>query len=83
MRAKKLSAREIMQAHLKQIARVNSKLNAIVTLVPEDQLLTQADGADGAFAKGESLGPLHGLPVAVKDLHETAWSPHHVWLSVA
>jgi amidase len=68
---KKLSAREVTQAHLKQINRVNGKVNAIVTLVPEEQLLAQADAADAALAKGQWLGPLHGLPVAVKDLHET------------
>jgi amidase len=71
MRAKKLSAREVMQAHLNQINQVNGKVNAIVTLVPEDQLMTQAAAADEALAHGKWLGPLHGLPVAVKDLHET------------
>jgi amidase len=68
---KKLSAREVMQAHLKQIAKVNPKVNAIVTLVPEDQLMAQALAADEAIAKGNWLGPLHGLPVGVKDLHPT------------
>ena len=71
MRHKKLSAREVMQAHLNQIRRVNSKVNALVTLVPEDQLLAQANAADDALAKGNWLGALHGLPIAVKDLHET------------
>src|SRR6266852_9658057 len=71
IRQKKLSSREVMQAHLKQISRVNSKVNAIVTLVPEDQLMEQASAADEALAKGKWLGPLHGLPVGVKDLHET------------
>jgi amidase len=71
IRQKKLSAREVMQAHLTQIKRVNSKVNAIVTLVPEEQLMAQALAADDSLAKGTSLGPLHGLPVAVKDLHET------------
>ena len=72
MRAKKISAREVMQAHLKQIHRLNEKVNAIVTLVPEDQLMAQAAAADEALAHGKWLGPLHGLPVAVKDLHETS-----------
>jgi amidase len=72
IREKKLSAREVMQAHLKQIGRVNSKVNAIVTLVPEEQLLAQAAAADESLAKGKLLGPLHGMPVGVKDLHETA-----------
>jgi len=71
IRKKKLSAREVMQAHLKQINRVNPKVNAIVTLVPEEQLMAQAAAADEALAKGNWLGPLHGLPVGVKDLHET------------
>src|SRR5712671_4144729 len=71
VRQKKLSARELMQAHLKQIHRVNPKVNAIVTLVPEDRLMAQAAAADEALAKGRWLGPLHGLPVGVKDLHET------------
>src|SRR5947209_6859346 len=71
VRQKKLSARELMQAHLKQIHRVNPKVNAIVTLVPEDKLMAQAAAADEALAHGKWLGSLHGLPVAVKDLHET------------
>jgi amidase len=71
IREKKLSAREVMQAHLRQIERVNPKVNAIVTLVDEDQLMAQARAADEIIAKGKPLGPLHGLPVAVKDLTET------------
>jgi len=71
IRQKKLSAREVMQAHLQQIARVNPKVNAVVTLVPEDQLMAQALAADEATAKGNFAGPLHGLPVGVKDLHPT------------
>lgn len=70
-RGKKISSRELMQAYLKQIVRVNSKVNAIVTLVPEDQLMAQALAADEAAAKGNWLGPLHGMPVGVKDLHAT------------
>jgi amidase len=72
IREKKLSAREVMHAHLKQIGRVNSKVNAIVTLVPEEQLMAQAAAADESLAKGKLLGPLHGVPVGAKDLHETA-----------
>src|SRR5262245_8890557 len=72
IRAKKLSSREVMQAHLKQIKRVNEKVNAIVTLVPEDRLMAQAAAADESLALGKWLGPLHGMPVGVKDLHETS-----------
>jgi amidase len=71
IRRKKLSAQEVMQAHLRQIERVNPKVNAIVTLVPADQLMAQALATDESLAKGNWLGPLHGLPVGVKDLHET------------
>lgn len=71
IRRKKLSARETMDAHLKQIERINPKVNAIVTLVAE-QAREKARLADEAQAKGAALGPLHGLPVAHKDLVETA-----------
>jgi amidase len=70
IRAKKLSAREALAAHLKQIERVNPKVNAIVTLVPEIAE-TAAAKADEMQAHKETLGPLHGLPVAHKDLLET------------
>jgi len=71
LRAKQLSAVEVMKAHLKQIGRVNPKVNAIVTLVDEKKLLAQAQAADDALTKGTWLGPLHGLPIGVKDLHAT------------
>ncbi len=70
IRAKKLSAREALAAHLKQIERVNPKVNAIVTLVPE-MAEEAARKADEMHARGETLGRLHGLPVAHKDLVET------------
>src|SRR4029077_20227229 len=70
IRAKKLSSREALTEHLKQIERVNPKVNAIVTLVPE--LAAEAAAkADETQARRETLGPLHGLPVAHKDLLET------------
>jgi amidase len=71
IRRKKLSAREAMAAHLKQIERLNPKVNAIVTLVA-DQAAENARKADEAQARGVTPGPLHGLPVAHKDLVETA-----------
>jgi amidase len=70
IRAKKLSAREALAEHLKQIDRVNPKVNAIVTLVPE-MAREAAAQADEKQARGEKLGPLHGLPVAHKDLLDT------------
>jgi len=71
IRRKKLSARETLDAHFKQIERVNPKVNAIVTLVAE-QATEKARQADEAQAHGAALGPLHGLPIAHKDLVETA-----------
>jgi amidase len=70
IRAKKLSAREVLAAHLKQIEHVNPKVNAMVTLVPE-MAAEAAAKADEMQARKEALGPLHGLPVAHKDLLET------------
>jgi amidase len=70
IRAKKLSAREALAAHLQQIERVNPKVNAIVTLVPE-MAADAAAKADEMQAHKQTLGPLHGLPVAHKDLLET------------
>ncbi len=70
IRAKKFSAVEVMAAHLKQVEVVNPRVNAIVTLVAE-QAMAEARRADESLARGEWLGPLHGLPVAHKDLHDT------------
>ena len=56
-----------MIAHLDQIERVNPQVNAIVTLLPE-RAIQGARRADDALARGEPIGPLHGLPIAHKDL---------------
>jgi amidase len=71
IRRKQVSAREVMAAHLARIERVNPKVNAIVTLVA-DRARADAARADEALAHGRVLGPLHGLPVAHKDLVDTA-----------
>src|ERR1043166_6002106 len=70
IRAKKLSAREALAAHLKQIERVNPKVNAIVTLVAEAATEAAAK-ADEMQAHNATLGQLHGLPVAHKDPLDT------------
>ncbi|MEE8435602.1 MAG: amidase [bacterium] len=70
IREKDVSCVEVMEAHLAQIERVNPKVNAIVTLLPE-RAMDGAKAADAALARGENLGPLHGLPVAHKDLVPT------------
>src|SRR5580704_14644025 len=70
IRRRDLSAREVLDAHLERIARVNPQVNAIVTLTAE-AARTRAQALDEAAGHGEFAGPLHGLPVAHKDLLET------------
>lgn len=67
---RELSADEVMEAHLAQIERVNPTVNAIVTLMPE-LAIAGARAADEALARGDEPGPLHGLPIAIKDLTAT------------
>jgi amidase len=69
--AGEVSAREVLAAHLDRIEAVNPSLNALVTLTPE-RAQDAAAAADERLARGEALGPLHGLPVAHKDLVATA-----------
>ncbi len=70
IRSRELSVQEVMTAHLEQIERVNPKVNAIVTYLPE-QALEGAKAADDMLARGDTVGPLHGLPIAHKDLVDT------------
>ena len=67
LRAREFSAREVLEAHLERIDAVNPRVNAIVTLDAEGAL-RRADEADAR----EPAGVLHGLPIAVKDLEDTA-----------
>jgi amidase len=76
IRARKLSARECMSAHLAQIARVNPKVNAIVAKLDDEQCLALADAADRRASRKEPLGPLHGLPIAFKDLQPAVGFPY-------
>lgn len=75
IRAKELSARELMTAELEQIERINPQVNAIVSMLDPEQALALADAADAKQARGEALGVLHGLPTAVKDLEDAAGFP--------
>src|SRR3954451_7229923 len=67
IRSRRFSSREVVESHLSRIDAVNSRLNAVVTLDAEGALAA-ADAAD----RGEPAGLLHGVPVAVKDLEDTA-----------
>ncbi len=71
IRQKDVSARDVLTAHLARIERLNPKVNAIVTLVAE-RAMADATRADELTARGGPLGVLHGLPVAHKDLVDTA-----------
>ena len=75
IRARKVSARDVMAAHLRQIDRLNPKLNAIVAKLPDEQCLALADDADRRLASGKAVGPLHGLPWAFKDLEAAVGFP--------
>ena len=68
IRDKELSCREVMAAHLTQIEQVNPLVNAVVTQIPPEQAIAKAQAADEAIAQGREMGPLHGLPIAHKDL---------------
>jgi amidase len=72
IRSRQLSAVELMTACLAQIARINPQVNAICTLLDEDELIRQAKRADERITGSDAIGPLHGLPHAVKDLVPTA-----------
>ena len=68
--AHSVSPVEVMEAHLSAIDRFNPKLNAIVTIAVD--VMERAREAEAAAARGDVLGPLHGLPVTIKDTIETA-----------
>lgn len=70
LRSGELSARELVQAHLDRIDSINPAINATVTLTDE-AALRRAYEADRAHVRGHTLGPLHEIPVAHKDLQVT------------
>src|SRR5690349_4486193 len=70
IREREVSPVEVAKAHLKQIARLNPELNAIVTIAPD--VIERARAAEAAVLRGVSLGALHGVPLTIKDTIETA-----------
>jgi len=75
IRARRVSARELMTACLAQIDRLNPALNAIVSKLDDQACLALAEAADRELASGRPVGPLHGLPIAFKDLEAAIGFP--------
>jgi len=71
LREGELSAHEVIEAHIRRIEKVNPQLNAVVIPLFE-QARTQAEEADQKRGRGESLGPLHGVPVTIKEQYRVA-----------
>lgn len=70
IREREVSSEGVVEAHLARIAEVNPKLNAVVQLTA-DSARARAREADAALASGDVWGPLHGVPVTIKDAFET------------
>ena len=75
IRSRKLSAREVMGAFLRQIGRLNPKINAIVAKLDDEECFALAKDADRRLERGDPCGPLHGLPFAFKDLDAAVGFP--------
>ena len=71
LRAKRLSSRELLDAYLERIERLDPPINSVVTL-DRERAYAAASQADDAAVRGEWLGPLHGLPITIKDAIEVA-----------
>ena len=71
MQSREVSTHEVLEAYLAQISKHNERLNAVVTL-DEEAARLRARQADEALGKGMVWGPLHGVPITIKDCFETA-----------
>jgi amidase len=71
LQKREVSSRELLDHYVARVERLNPSVNAVVTLDVE-RARKAADAADAARARGETLGPLHGLPMTIKDTLETA-----------
>src|SRR5436309_12868319 len=70
IRDKRVSSQEVVESYIHRIEAVNPQLNAVVQLTA-DTALAQARQADVALARGEINGPLHGVPITLKDSFDT------------
>ncbi|MBM4416884.1 MAG: amidase [Chloroflexi bacterium] len=72
--SRRLSAREVIEHHIARISSIDGRLNAFVHFDPE-MALANAERLDRDLARGHSCGPLHGVPIAYKDIFDTAGVP--------
>jgi aspartyl-tRNA(Asn)/glutamyl-tRNA(Gln) amidotransferase subunit A len=70
IRARAISPRDVVRAHLERIEAINPRLNAVVTLIADAE--ERARAAESALMRGEAIGPLHGVPFTIKDCLDTA-----------
>ena len=77
---KKISPVELTELFLRRIETLNPKLNAYLTVVAEEAVTTARE-AEAAVKRGDKLGPLHGVPISIKDLTATRGHSHYSWLS--
>src|SRR5215470_10030380 len=70
IRRRDVSSRELLDHYLARVDALNPPLGAVVTLDP-DAARRAADAADAALVRGEEVGPLHGVPMTIKDTYET------------
>jgi len=73
IRKKRLSSQEVIQAHLDRIEAVNPIVNAVTVVLKEDALRTASE-ADKTIAAGKDVGPLHGVPITVKEAFDVVGS---------
>src|SRR3979490_1804625 len=69
IRSRVVSPVEVVEAHLRRVDQINPSLNAIVTLAPD--ILERARSAEAELMGGREIGPLHGVPITVKDTIDT------------
>src|SRR5712692_8229017 len=74
VRERQVSPVELVDAHLRQIAAHNPRINAFVVIL-EEQARAAAKQAEAAVTRGDTLGPLHGVPVTIKDSFDVAGLP--------
>jgi amidase len=71
IRQREISSREAIEYFLARVETLDNRINSVVTIDAE-RARTEADAADAALARGELRGPLHGVPMTIKDSFQTA-----------